>query len=100
MLGRRSYARVTLGEGAEGTLCLARDIGVTEQTDGEWIATSREAGVIGETVLVALLDEGVTLQARIVESKPLVTDGAVRHRLCLRKIDADPSDADATTQER
>lgn len=100
MLGRRSYARITIGEGAEGVLCLATDIGVVEETAGQWIATSREAGVLGESVLVALLDEGITLQARVVESKPVVTDGAVRHRLCLRRIDADAFGADATRQER
>jgi hypothetical protein len=89
MLGRRSHTRVTITEGAEGVLRLARAVGVSERADGEWIATSREAGVLGETVAIALLDEGRTLSAQIVESKPIVTDGAVRHRLWLRRVDSD-----------
>ena len=100
MLGRRSYARVSIADGAEGVLRLTRDIGLSERTDGEWIATSREAGVLGETVVIGVLDEGVTLAAKVVESKPIVTDGAVRHRLWLRRLDANEPDARVTNQER
>jgi hypothetical protein len=89
MLGRRSYTRVMIAEGAEGVLRLARDIGLHQRHDGDWTATSREAGVVGEIVLVDLLDEGSTVAARIVESRPFVTNGAVRHRLWLRKLDPD-----------
>jgi hypothetical protein len=92
MLGRRSYARVTIADGAEGVLRVARDIGLHERHDGDWTAMSREAGVLGEVVLVDLLDEGITVAARIVESRPIVTDGAVRHRLWLRKLD--PNDTE------
>ena len=96
MLGRRSYARVTIVEGAEGVLRLARDIGVSEREDGDWIATSREAGVLGETVVVDVLGEGITVAARIIDSKPILTDGAVRHRLRLRRLDVERRD---TTRE-
>ncbi|HEY7189001.1 MAG TPA: hypothetical protein VH436_20730 [Vicinamibacterales bacterium] len=100
MLGRRSYARVMIADGAEGVLRLARDIGLHERHDGDWTAISREAGVLGETVLIDLVDDGVTVVARVVESKPIVTDGAVRHRLWLRKLDADdPARLAAIKQE-
>jgi len=98
MLGRRSYARVMITEGAEGVLRLARDIGLHERQDGDWTATSRDAGVLGEIVLIDLLDEGVTVTARVVESRPIVTDGAIRHRLWLRKLD--PDDPARTTTLR
>jgi hypothetical protein len=78
-----------IAEGAEGVLRLARDIGLHQRHDGDWTATSREAGVVGEIVLIDLLDEGSTVAARIVESRPFVTHGAVRHRLWLRKLDPD-----------
>jgi len=78
-----------IAEGAEGVLRLARDIALHERRDGDWTATSRDAGVLGEVVLIDLLDEGITLTARIVESKPIVIDGAIRHRLWLRKLDPD-----------
>jgi hypothetical protein len=89
MLGRRSYARVMIADGAEGVIRLARDIGLHERYDGDWTAISREPGVLGEIVLVDLVDDGVTVAARVVESRPVVTDGAVRHRLWLRKVDPD-----------
>jgi hypothetical protein len=92
MLGRRSYARVTIAEGAEGVLRLARDIGVSERKDGNWIATSREAGILGETVVVDVLGEGITVAATIIDSKPILTDGAVRHRLWLRRLDVERRD--------
>jgi len=100
MLGRRSYARVMIAEGAEGVLRLARDVGLHERHDGDWTAISREAGVVGEVVLVDLLDEGITVAACIVESRPIVTNGAVRHRLWLRKLDpGDPARVAAMRQE-
>jgi hypothetical protein len=87
MLGRRSYARVALVDGAEGVLRLTRDVVLSERTQGEWVATSREPGVLGETVVVELLGEGATHVAAVVESRPIVTDGAVRHRLWLRRVE-------------
>jgi hypothetical protein len=100
MLGRRSYARVMIADGAEGVLRLARDIGLHERYDGDWTAISREAGVRGEIVLVDLVDDGITVVARIVDSKPVVADGAIRHRLWLRKLDPDdPARMTAMRQE-
>jgi len=89
-----------IADGAEGVLRLARDIGLHERHDGDWTAISREAGVVGEIVLIDPVGEGVTVVARVVESKPIVTDGAVRHRLWLRKLDADdPARLAALEQE-
>jgi len=87
MLGRRSYARVAIAEGAQGVMRVTRDVVLSERTEGEWIAMSREAGVLDETVVVESLDEGITDVAKVVESRPVMTDGAVRHRLWLRRID-------------
>jgi hypothetical protein len=78
-----------IADGAEGVLRLARDIGLHERTDGDWTAISREPGVIGDIVRVDLLNEAVTVAARVVESRPMVTEGAVRHRLWLRKLEPD-----------
>ena len=100
MLGRRSYVRVMITDGADGVLRLARDIGLHERHDGDWTATSRDAGVLGEIVLIDLLDEGITVTARVVESRPIVTEGAVRHRLGLRRLEPDdPSRIAAMKQE-
>ena len=86
MLGRRSYARVAIVDGAEGVLRLTHDVVLSERIQGEWIAMSREPGVLGEIVVVGLLEEGASYVATVVESRPMVTDGAVRHRVRLRRV--------------
>jgi hypothetical protein len=89
MLGRRSHARVSLESGAEGVFSLARDIAVHTTGDGHLIAISRDAGVIGERVRVFLADDDVTVVAEVIESKPVICDGAVRHRLLMRGFGRD-----------
>lgn len=94
MLGRRSHARISLESGAEGVLSLARDIAVRESGDGHLIAISRDAAAIGERVRVLLAVADVDVIVEVVESKPIICDGAVRHRLRLRSVgrDATPQD--------
>jgi hypothetical protein len=84
MLGRRSHARISLESGAEGVLRLARDVSVRTSSDGHLIAISRDAASIGERVRVLLADDEVTVVAEVIESKPIICDGAVRHRLLMR----------------
>jgi hypothetical protein len=84
MLGRRSHARITLESGAEGVLSIARDISVRTSGDGQLVAISRDAAAIGERVRVLLADDEVTVVAEVIESKPVICDGAVRHRLLMR----------------
>jgi hypothetical protein len=89
MLGRRSHARVSLESGAEGLLSVARDISVRVTDEGHFIATSRDAGVLGERVRVLLPDRNMDVVVEIVESRPMITDGAVRHRLLMRPLGRD-----------
>jgi len=86
MLGRRSHARISLESGAEGILSLARDISVRPSRDEHLVAISRDAAAVGERVRVLLADEEVDLIAEVIESKPIVFDGAVRHRLVMRRV--------------
>lgn len=88
MLGRRSHARVAI-EGAEGVLSLRRDISVRVNSHGQIVAVGRDAGVIGEHVRVAFPDEQIDVLAEVVESKPVICDGAVRHRLLMRRVGGD-----------
>lgn len=90
MLGRRSHARISLETDAAGVLSLARDISVRTSGDGYLVAISRDAVAIGERVRVLLADDDVTVVAEVVESKPVICDGAVRHRLVMRCVGRDP----------
>jgi len=100
MLGRRSHARVSIVAGAEGVPSLARDIAVRLDEGGQLVAISREPGVLGETVLVAVPDEGVNLVAEVIESRPIITDGAVRHRLWLRQSSVERDATDSNLSDR
>jgi hypothetical protein len=93
MLGRRSYARVSIQSAADGVLTLTRDISVRMSMTGEFVAISRDAAAIGEHVRVELADREI--HAEVIESRPIVCDGAVRHRLLMRHRDRLP-DVDST----
>ena len=84
MLGRRSHVRVSIESGAEGILSLARDIAVRVNSDGNLVGVCRDAVAIGEHVRVVLADDDVLVE--VIESKPVICDGAVRHRLLMRRI--------------
>ena len=97
MLGRRSHVRLSLESGAEGVLSLSRDVAVRVRGDGQLVAISREAAVTGERVRVMLHDDAVDVLADVVESRPIIHDGAVRFQLLLR---CHPRDADAINSDR
>ena len=96
MFGRRSHARFSITPASEGTLRVLRDVVLQPSSGGEIIAISREAGVVGEQLIVEVPGsdqvpasdkaEGASDSTmRITESRPIVVDGAVRHRLRLQR---------------
>ena len=84
MLGRRSHVRLSLESGAEGVLSLSRDVAVRVNSDGQIVAISREAAATGERMRVMLHDDDIVVLADVIESKPIIRDGAVRYQLLLR----------------
>jgi hypothetical protein len=87
MLGRRSHTRLSLESGPEGVVSLARDISVRVSPEGQLVAISRDAAVVGERVRVLLPVDEADVTAEIVESKPIISDGAVRYRLLLNCVE-------------
>ena len=81
MLGRRSHERFSVAPPVEGTLRVFQDVLIHRSHEGDLIAFAREAGVVGE--LLALDEAGEGTIVRVVESRPVVMEGAVRHRLRL-----------------
>jgi hypothetical protein len=93
MSGRRSHVRFAVIRSPEGIFRVMRDVLVQRTRDGDVIAVGREPGVVGETVALELpADDAVSLQARVVESQPVVVNGSVRHRLRLRETDGTSDD--------
>ena len=98
MSGRRSHVRCAVLQSPEGVLRVMRDVVVQQRAgDRDVIAISREPGVLGEAVVVEVPADETSggLQARVVESQPVVVNGTVRHRLRLEAIGAASSYSDA-----
>ena len=91
MPDRRYDKRYRLTEPADGGLTLFPDVVVQQRSDHEWIALSREAALTGETlVLDVVLGDGIgeirqRFPVRVIDSRPIIVDGAVRHRIRLHR---------------
>ena len=73
-------------EPTEGVLHVLRDVIVHRNGDEEWIAIGREPAVVGE-ILMLDVDEGDVrrrLAMCVVESRPVIIDGDMRHRIRLQ----------------
>lgn len=88
MSGRRSHLRFEVVQSPEGVLRVMRDVLVQSVGRDEVVAISREPGILGEAVTLDVSAEqpGSGVQARVVESQPIVVNGTVRHRLRLETV--------------
>ena len=88
MFGRRSHSRFTINPASDGVLRILNDVVVQPSENNQLIAISREPGVVGDVLAVQILSPQGTMQTvvRIAESRTLVADGAVRHRLRLERV--------------
>ena len=90
MSGRRSHQRFEVSAGSAGTLRVNRDVVVQRADDGELQVLSREPGVRDERMVVQFPDDhaGEAVRVRVIDSKPVVVQGVVRHLLRLHVIGA------------
>ena len=88
MLGRRSHERLILSEPAEGTLRVCHDVILLESGEGELLALGRQPGIVGEVLSVdaadAMLAPGSPV--RVMDSRPVIVEGSIRHRVRLEPI--------------
>ena len=87
---RRRDKRFKLTEPAAGALRVYPDVVVQQDGADEWIGISRQPAVAGETLVldVMLFDElegeiHRRLSVCVVESRPVIIDGDMRHRIRL-----------------
>ena len=89
--GRRVYPRFRQGA-PPGLIRISRDVDVQpEATDSqEMFVISDAAAVIGEVVTLALVSSNGEreLRVQIVDSRPHVVDGVMRHRVRLKILSA------------
>ena len=88
MAGRRSHPRFAVANPWEGAVRILRDVVVDRTSRDEVMAVSQAPGVLGETMTLDLMGGGLTLglRVKVVESRPVIIAGAVRHRLRLELV--------------
>jgi hypothetical protein len=99
MSGRRNHARFVVSSN-EGVLQVARDVSVIWTDDG-LIAISNGAVTVGDSLSIEVLVNGFVEQftVRVEESRPIVTAGAIRHRIRLMRIHPSGSRRDRRTRD-
>jgi hypothetical protein len=92
MSGRRSHVRLNLTKAWDGVLRVLRQVMVVQRAErGEFVAISSEPAVVGEALMLDLTadDADVSLPVRVHDARPVVVDGALRHRLVLQPLEPD-----------
>jgi hypothetical protein len=87
--GRRSNRRFSFTEPKNCVLRVLSDVIVQRTPDDEWIAIGRQPAVAGETVVLDIVEgeRRQQLTACVIESRPIVLEGDMRHRIRLQSDD-------------
>jgi len=90
MADRRRDKRFSLSEPAVGALTAFPDVVVQQGADDEWIGISRQPAVTGEMLVLDVLHSDAVegeiwrrLPVCVIESRPVIVDGDMRHRIRL-----------------
>ena len=89
MSGRRSHPRFAVATPWHGAIRILRDVVVNRTGDDELLAVSNAAAVVGEVLSLELMGAGQTamVKVRVLDSRPVIIDGTVRHRVRLGLVD-------------
>jgi hypothetical protein len=83
----RRHARFEC-EDTEGVLRVLRDVVVRRMKNGDLVATGTEPGQVGEEVMVHVTGQkGGDVRARVVDSRLVLVEGFIRHRIRLATVD-------------
>ena len=93
-MSRRAYPRFTVTPASEGVVRVLHDVVVQHSTEDEVVVISHEPGVTQAPLNIEFPDSDAekpqNLNVRVAESKPLLVNGVVRHRIVLRAVDVPP----------
>jgi hypothetical protein len=89
MSGRRSHSRFVVANPWDGAVRVLRDVVVDRTDRNELLAVSHVPGIAGEEMTLDLIggDVVLALQVKVIESRPVIVDGSVRHRIRLGILD-------------
>ncbi len=85
MAGRRSHPRFAVASPWNGEMRVLRDVAIHRTQDGEFLAVSQAPAIAGERMTLHLMGGGasVGMRVQVLDSRPVVIDGGVRHRIRL-----------------
>ena len=91
MAGRRSHPRFAVATPWDGSMRVLKDVVLHRTDNDELLAVSRTAGIVGEEMTLDDMGAGSSLglRVKVVESRPVIVDGAVCHRMRLALLNAD-----------
>jgi hypothetical protein len=93
MSGRRSHPRFAVANPWSGAIRILRDVVIDRTERDELLAVSNAAAVVGEMLSLDLIGGGqnVAIKVRVIDSRPVIIDGTVRHRvrLALPEVEAE-----------
>jgi len=100
MSGRRSHPRFAVASPWDGAMRVLRDVVILRSESDELHAVSHVPGISGEEMTLDLIGAGSSLglKVKVIDSRPMMVEGAVRHRIRLEvKSEADaPADSERT----
>jgi len=93
MSGRRSHPRFAVATPWNGAIKILRDVVVNRTGDDELLAVSNAAAIVGELLSLELIGAGQSaiVQVRVLDSRPVIIDATVRHRVRLRMVNVQPN---------
>ena len=85
MSGRRSHPRFAVATPWDGAMRVLRDVVVDRVDREELMAVSHAPAIAGEDMSLDLVGAGkaIELRVRVLDSRPVIIEGAVRHRIRL-----------------
>ena len=89
MSGRRSHPRFAVAVPWVGSMRVLRDVVVQRTGAGELLVVSHAPAIVGEEMSLDLMGDGhcLELRVRVLESRPVIIAGAVRHRIRLALVE-------------
>jgi hypothetical protein len=84
----RRDTRFRLKQPGDGTVRMFADVMVQPNGKDEWIAIGREAAVTGETLVLDIVGadrQGDRFPVRVIDSRPVMVNGRVRHLILLHR---------------
>jgi len=91
MSGRRSHPRYAVATPWDGAMRVLRDVVILRSESDELHAVSHVPGISGEEMTLDLIGAGSTLglKVKVIDSRPMMVEGAVRHRIRLEVRDTE-----------